>query len=510
MTCLVEAGTLEGPRAPREGLRRAKPGFVRAIFALAAASGCAAITARPVDGAEPPAHPAGVLQMVWRTTLHEHGLFEPVPEECATGALANGHLVIGSRASSVVGVAPDTGHIDWVKGVTGGVDSTARFDRAHGQVYVGADDGTFYAFDPASGTIRWTYHGKGAFERAPELERRPGLRGQRHRSRGRARSSNREVALAVRARDAGGVHHPRLRGPAPARQRAAGRFRRRLLRVAGRRQRRGALGALAGHRLRAVRRRRHDARAAGQSRLRGLLLGRPLRHRSARRRHQVAPARRGGRRRQRRRRASLLRGAPAGAARRRSRRPRHLAPGADRGRRSDPTDGRRALPDLLGQPRRSLHRRSSDGRAPRAVQSGPRRLRRPDPRRQAPAPLRPLQQRLPLRPRLVVVVSRGASRSARPWSPPAPARSACPATLPRLRLRRSVRAEPRLAVERGGGRGSPCREPAGRSVVRGRGFLLASGRGHPCHLRPRRKSRAKRARRSGRGRPGLRCGGRAL
>jgi len=155
---------------PREGLRRAKPGFVHAIaFALAAASGCAAMTARPVDGAEAPPHPAGVLQMVWRTTLHEHGLFEPAPEECATGALANGHLVIGSRDSSVVGVAPDTGHIDWVKGVTGGVDSVARFDRAHGQVYVGADDGTFYAFDPASGAIRWTYHGKGAFERAPEL-----------------------------------------------------------------------------------------------------------------------------------------------------------------------------------------------------------------------------------------------------------------------------------------------------------------------------------------------------
>ncbi|HLW79983.1 MAG TPA: hypothetical protein VKU44_10340, partial [Terriglobia bacterium] len=114
MNRLVGSGDPERvPVPPREGLRRAKPGFVHAItFALAAASGCAAITARPVDGAEPPAHPAGVLQMVWRTTLHEHGLFEPAPEECATGALASGHLVIGSRASSVVGVAPDTGHID--------------------------------------------------------------------------------------------------------------------------------------------------------------------------------------------------------------------------------------------------------------------------------------------------------------------------------------------------------------------------------------------------------------
>ena len=105
--------------------------------------------------------------MVWRTTLHEHGLFEPEPEECATGALANGHLVIGSRASNVVGVAPDTGHVDWVTGVSGGVDSTARFDPSHGQVYVGADDGTFYAFYPASGAVRWTYHGKGASNARP-------------------------------------------------------------------------------------------------------------------------------------------------------------------------------------------------------------------------------------------------------------------------------------------------------------------------------------------------------
>ncbi len=136
----------------------------RATFlcaAVAVVSGCASVTTRPVEGTEPPAHSAGVLQMVWRTTLHEHGLFEPDPEECATGALASDHLVIGSRASNVVGVAPETGHVDWVTGVSGGVDSTARFDATRGQVYVGADDGTFYAVDPASGALRWTYHGKG-------------------------------------------------------------------------------------------------------------------------------------------------------------------------------------------------------------------------------------------------------------------------------------------------------------------------------------------------------------
>jgi outer membrane protein assembly factor BamB len=137
--------------------------------ALAATSGCAAATARRVEGVESPAHPAGVLHLVWRATLHDHGLFEPAAEECATGALAGGHLVIGSRAGAIAGVSPDTGHVDWVTGVSGGVDSTARYDAARGQVYVGADDGSLYAIDPGSGAIRWTYRGKGAFERAPEI-----------------------------------------------------------------------------------------------------------------------------------------------------------------------------------------------------------------------------------------------------------------------------------------------------------------------------------------------------
>ncbi|HVV52706.1 MAG TPA: PQQ-binding-like beta-propeller repeat protein [Polyangia bacterium] len=139
------------------------------LAVLAATAGCASITARPAESGEPPAHAAGVLHMVWRTTLHEHGLFEPQPEECATGALAGGHLVLGSRANNVVGVVPETGHVDWVTGVSGGVDSTTRFDARRGQVYVGADDGTLYALDPTSGAVRWTYQGRGAFERPPEL-----------------------------------------------------------------------------------------------------------------------------------------------------------------------------------------------------------------------------------------------------------------------------------------------------------------------------------------------------
>ncbi|HSS38379.1 MAG TPA: PQQ-binding-like beta-propeller repeat protein [Polyangia bacterium] len=134
-----------------------------------AAAGCASVTARPIEPAAEPAHPAGVLHLQWRTTLHEHGLFEPDPEECATPALADGHLVLGTRAGAVVGVAPATGHVDWITPLSGGVDGVARFDQAHGQVYVGADDGALYAVEPSSGSVRWTYRGRGAIERPVEL-----------------------------------------------------------------------------------------------------------------------------------------------------------------------------------------------------------------------------------------------------------------------------------------------------------------------------------------------------
>jgi outer membrane protein assembly factor BamB len=154
-------------RAPSQGLRQSR----RAALVLAALglAGCSAATTRRLDDSVATVRPGGVLQIAWRANLHDHGLFEPAPEECASGALAAGKLVIGSRAASVVGVAPDTGHIDWVTPVSGGVDSEARFDPGHGQVYVGADDGTFYAIEPSGGAVRWTYHGKGAFERAPEV-----------------------------------------------------------------------------------------------------------------------------------------------------------------------------------------------------------------------------------------------------------------------------------------------------------------------------------------------------
>jgi outer membrane protein assembly factor BamB len=148
------------------------PGIRFGAVALAmgvVAAGCAGATARRLDDSAAPPHRAGVLQIAWRTTLHEHGLFEPSPEECASGVLAGGRLVIGSRAAAIVGVAPETGHLDWITPVSGGIDGEARFDAARGQVYVGADDGSFYAVDPKNGAIRWSYRGKGAIERPAEI-----------------------------------------------------------------------------------------------------------------------------------------------------------------------------------------------------------------------------------------------------------------------------------------------------------------------------------------------------
>jgi outer membrane protein assembly factor BamB len=140
-------------------------GLVAALGAALVGAGCAT-PGRARDPADAPAHPAGVVQIRWRAVLHEHGLFEAAPEECATGVLAHGRFVIGSRAGNVVGVELAQGHVDWAVGVSGGVDSEARYDAERDQVYVGTDDGGFYAVDAQRGGIRWSYRAKGAIERA--------------------------------------------------------------------------------------------------------------------------------------------------------------------------------------------------------------------------------------------------------------------------------------------------------------------------------------------------------
>ena len=140
------------------------------LLAGVTAAACAEITARPIDSRDAPAHRAGVLQIRWRTELHQHGLFEATPQECATGVLAHGRLVIGSRAAAVAGIDVRQGRVEWLTPTSGGVDSEARFDPQRDTVYVGADDGNFYALDPGQGAVRWSYRSKGAVERAPEID----------------------------------------------------------------------------------------------------------------------------------------------------------------------------------------------------------------------------------------------------------------------------------------------------------------------------------------------------
>jgi hypothetical protein len=82
--------------------------------ALAWGSSCASVTRRDTGhGSGEDAPRAGIVHVRWRTEIHARALFQPQPEECASGALAGDHLVIGSRGASVVGVRLADGHIDW-------------------------------------------------------------------------------------------------------------------------------------------------------------------------------------------------------------------------------------------------------------------------------------------------------------------------------------------------------------------------------------------------------------
>lgn len=139
------------------------------LAALAACvAGCSTSAVRRSER-ETRAHPTAVLHMRWRAAIHDHGLFTARPEECATGAVVGERLVIGSRAGKVVALNRDDGRVLWSTPVSGAIDSEARHDPARRQVYVGTDDGFLYAVDPAGGSVRWSYKGKGSIERRPEL-----------------------------------------------------------------------------------------------------------------------------------------------------------------------------------------------------------------------------------------------------------------------------------------------------------------------------------------------------
>jgi outer membrane protein assembly factor BamB len=146
----------------------ARVALVLAAISALSGLGCSGATVRRPDR---PGHeyPAGVTALRWRTPINQRELFEPRPEECASGALVGNRLIIGSRAGQVVALDVADGKVVWQTPVSGGIDAEARFDPSYGQVYVGTDDGLVYAVDPATGAVRWSYRGKGAIERRPEL-----------------------------------------------------------------------------------------------------------------------------------------------------------------------------------------------------------------------------------------------------------------------------------------------------------------------------------------------------
>lgn len=125
---------------------------------------------RPVEARRE--YPAGVTQMRWRTVIHPHEVTDVQPEECATPALVNGRLILGSRAGKVVAVDREGGQILWSVPVSGGVETQALYHPEQNQVYVGSDDGVLYAVSPEDGATRWSYKGKGAVSN--HIEKGPG------------------------------------------------------------------------------------------------------------------------------------------------------------------------------------------------------------------------------------------------------------------------------------------------------------------------------------------------
>jgi hypothetical protein len=83
-----------------------------ALLALVSLAGCggAAVRRAVESGNE---SPENVARLRWRTSIHEHNMFEPRPEECASGVVIDSRLVIGSRAGSIVALATGDGRVVW-------------------------------------------------------------------------------------------------------------------------------------------------------------------------------------------------------------------------------------------------------------------------------------------------------------------------------------------------------------------------------------------------------------
>jgi len=114
--------------------------------------------------------PGGVVSLQWQLTIHKHGLFEPWPEECATGVVDKNFLYLGSRNREIIAVNLRTAKIAWRTKVDPQIDSQAILDPVRNHVLVGGDDGTLFVLDRADGKIVWKWKGEGSVDRPPAFD----------------------------------------------------------------------------------------------------------------------------------------------------------------------------------------------------------------------------------------------------------------------------------------------------------------------------------------------------
>jgi len=114
--------------------------------------------------------PSGVLSLQWHLPVHTHGLFEPWPEECATGVVDRNFLYLGSRNRQIIAVNLRTASVEWTTKVDPQIDSEAVIDPVRNHLLVGGDDGTLFVVDRSNGRIVWTWKGEGSMDRRPAFD----------------------------------------------------------------------------------------------------------------------------------------------------------------------------------------------------------------------------------------------------------------------------------------------------------------------------------------------------
>lgn len=145
---------------PRVGAGVPRAGRAAAALCGLALGACHGATARRAPDPALQA-PGGALSVRWHLDVNRRDLFAPRAEECATGVVAAGRLVLGSRAGKVLGIDLDRARVVWSRALGAGVDSEAVLDPETGFVLIGADDGALHALRVNDGRLAWSFQGEG-------------------------------------------------------------------------------------------------------------------------------------------------------------------------------------------------------------------------------------------------------------------------------------------------------------------------------------------------------------